>query len=71
MKAVLPVLTRKGYEGLEIADGQLAGLRFRKMAFGNADAARKEAIRKALEIYCRQDAEGMLEIVTALQDLCR
>jgi hypothetical protein len=34
LKAVLPVLTGKSYEELEIADGQVAGLRFRKMAFG-------------------------------------
>jgi hypothetical protein len=70
-KAVLPVLTGKSYEGLEITDGQEAGLRFREMAFGNVDNARKKAIRKALEIYCRQDAEGMLKIVQALRRLCR
>ena len=70
LKAVLPVLTGKSYEGLEIADGQEAGLRFREMAFGNVGNDRKKAIRKALEIYCRQDAEGMLEIVKALGILC-
>jgi hypothetical protein len=70
LKAVLPVLTGKSYEGLEIADGQEAGLRFREMAFGNVGNDRKKAIRKALEIYCRQDAEGMLEVVKALGILC-
>jgi len=71
LKAVLPVLTGRSYEGLEIADGQAAALRFREMAFGNADASTKKSIRKALEEYCRQDAEGMLDIVKALQDICR
>jgi hypothetical protein len=71
LKSVLPVLTGKSHEGLEIADGQEAGLRFREMAFGKVDSARKKAIRKALEVYCRQDAEGMLEIVKALRRMCR
>ncbi len=71
LKAVLPVLTGKSYEGLEIADGQAAALRFREMAFGSADESTKKSIRKALEKYCRQDAEGMVDILKALQDLCR
>ena len=41
------------------------------MAFGNADASRKQALRKALETYCRQDAEGMLDIVKELGKICR
>jgi hypothetical protein len=71
LKAVLPVLTGRSYEGFEIADGQAASLRFREMAFGNLEASRKKAIRKALETYCRQDAEGMLGIVNALQRMCQ
>jgi len=70
LKAVLPVLTGKSYEDLEIADGQVAALRFREMAFGNLPAAKEKEIRNALEIYCRQDSEGMLEIVKALEKLC-
>jgi hypothetical protein len=71
LKAVLPVLAGRSYEGLEISNGQMAGIRFREMAFGNAGEERKKSIIKALETYCRQDAEGMLEIVKALGSLCR
>ena len=70
LKAVLPVLTGRSYKELEIADGQAAGLRFREMASGNTTESRKRAIRKALEKYCRQDAEGMIDIIKALQRLC-
>ncbi len=71
LKDVLPALTGQSYEGLEIADGQAASLRFREMAFGSLSEARKMEIRKALEIYCHQDTEGMIEILKALQRLCR
>ena len=70
LKAVMPALTGRDYEELEIADGQTASLRFREMAFGNLAEAGKKAIRKALEIYCRQDAEGMSGIIKALRRLC-
>lgn len=70
LKAVMPALTGRDYEKLEIADGQTASLRFREMAFGNLAEAGKKAIRKALEIYCRQDAEGMSGIMKALRRLC-
>jgi hypothetical protein len=71
LKAVLPALTNRSYEDLEIADGESASLRFREMAFGNLPAAEKSKIRKALETYCHQDTEGMVDILTALQRLCR
>ncbi len=71
LKAVLPALTGMSYEGLEIADGQTASRRFCDLAFGNLKDAEKEAIRKALEVYCHQDTEGMIEIITALKRICR
>jgi hypothetical protein len=70
LKDVLPVMTGRSYAGLEIADGQAASLSFREMAFGNPGEARKRAIRQALEKYCHQDTEGMIEIVRALHSLC-
>ena len=69
LKNVLPALTGRGYSGLEIADGQAASLRFLEMAFGNPEEATKMKIRKALETYCHQDTEGMIDIVKALQRL--
>lgn len=70
LKAVLPALTNRSYEGLEIADGEAASLRFRDMAFGNLPTAEKGRIRKALETYCHQDTEGMIDILKALEKLC-
>jgi hypothetical protein len=71
LKAVLPALTDLRYDNLQIADGQTASLRFAEMAFGNVTAARKQTIRTDLETYCHQDTEGMVEIIKALQRLCR
>ena len=70
LKAVLPAMTGLRYDGLEIADGQIASLRYAEMAFGNVTAERRRAIRKALEVYCYQDTEGMVEIVRVLRGLC-
>jgi hypothetical protein len=70
LKDVLPAMTGRSYAGLEIADGQAASLRFREMAFGDLSEARKKEIRKALEIYCHQDTEGMIKILKTLQRLC-
>ena len=71
LKAVLPAMTGKGYNQLEISDGETAGLRFREMAFGNVAESRKKAIHRALEAYCHLDTEGMIEIIKELQRLCR
>lgn len=70
LKDVLPAIAGKSYAGLDIADGQTASLRFREMAFGDATSAKKKMIRKALEKYCNQDTEGMIEIIRALESLC-
>ena len=71
LKAVLPALTNLQNDNLQIADGQTASLRFAEMVFGNVTAARKQTIRTDLETYCHQDTEGMVEIIKALQRLCR
>ncbi len=69
LKAVLPVMTGRNYSGLDISEGQTASLRFLEMAFGDADEARKNEIREALETYCAQDTEAMIEIIEALGKL--
>jgi hypothetical protein len=69
LKYVLPAMTGLSYERFEISEGGEASLRFREMAFGSVTEARKKAIRSALETYCHQDTEGMIEILKALQRL--
>jgi hypothetical protein len=67
---VLPALTGKSYEKLEIADGKVASIRFCEMAFGKIDESETNRIRTALETYCDQDAEGLLAIVNELRRFC-
>ncbi len=69
LKAVLPAMTGKSYDNLAISDGATAGLRFCEMAFGGAAEPGKKQIRRALEAYCRQDTQGMIDILKKLRNL--
>ena len=69
MKAVLPAMTGKGYEDMEIADGATANLEFARITFGKATAAERKRVRAALEKYCGLDTEGMVRIVEKLAKL--
>jgi len=69
IKAVLPALTGRGYEGMEIADGAAAGREFLRVAFGDADETERERVRQALEEYCGLDTMGMVEVVRSLESV--
>jgi hypothetical protein len=71
MKAVLPVLTGKGYGHLAIQEGDTASREFLRVTFGNVPEDERRRVRKQLEQYCGQDTEGMIWIVDALTDLKR
>jgi uncharacterized protein DUF2779 len=76
LKAVLPAVTGRSYEGLEIANGGQASLAYLYTAFGMPDGKRPspqkvEATRRALERYCGQDTEGMVWIVEKLAELAK
>jgi hypothetical protein len=66
LKSVLPALTGKGYEGLEISDGTAASREFMRVTFGDVDEAERNKVRKNLEEYCGLDTEGMIWIVDEL-----
>ncbi|MBU6402601.1 MAG: DUF2779 domain-containing protein [Verrucomicrobia bacterium] len=68
MKAVLPALTGKGYEHLDIQEGSTASLEFLRVTFGEATAQERQRVRRALERYCGLDTEGMVWIVDALRE---
>jgi hypothetical protein len=73
LKAVLPAVTGRSYEGLEIANGGQASLAYLYTAFGTPDGSRAspqevEETRRALERYCAQDTEGMVWIVEKLTE---
>jgi len=71
MKAVLPALTGKSYEGLEIAEGGTASLEYLRVTYGEVEDKEREKVRGDLEKYCALDTEGMVLIVDQLRRLAR
>ena len=71
IKKVLPALTGKGYDGLNIGKGDDASLAFFNivMRIFSEDEIRKA--RQDLEKYCALDTEGMIWIVNELGYLCK
>ncbi|MGB2677580.1 MAG: DUF2779 domain-containing protein [Candidatus Acidiferrum sp.] len=68
LKSVLPALVPEmTYEGMEVADGQAAGLAWESMVRGGLDRDERDRIRKALLDYCGQDTLGMVRLVERLQ----
>jgi hypothetical protein len=70
MKSVLPALTGRSYEGMEIANGNAASLAYLSMTCGTMPEAEKQKIRADLEKYCGLDTEGMIWIVEKLRESC-
>jgi len=71
LKAVLPVLTGKTYEGMEIGEGMQAMLEFQRVVFEDVDPAEQRAVFTALREYCRQDTQAMVDILEVLDQLTR
>jgi len=69
LKSVLPALTGRGYQGMEIADGGTASREYARVTFGDAGEEEKQKVRKQLEEYCGLDTEGMIWIVEELTKL--
>lgn len=70
LKAVLPAITGRGYEDLNINDGQTASVTFLAAAFGDMPEAEIAKTRENLEKYCGRDTEGMIWIMDKLSELC-
>lgn len=67
LKSVLPALVPEmTYEGMEVADGQAAGLAWESLIRGTGDEAACEHLRKALLDYCEQDTLAMVRLVERL-----
>jgi len=66
---VLPVLTGRNYEHLEIQEGTLASLEYLRVHFGDVTEAERLKVRGQLERYCGLDTEGMVWIVDALRQI--
>lgn len=69
IKAVMPALTGRGYDGLEIAEGATASLEFLRVHFGDVPVVERQRVREQLEEYCTRDTAGMVWIVDELRGL--
>jgi hypothetical protein len=69
IKKVLPALTGKNYDNLDIGNGDLANISYYNSIYGNLEKKEIEKIRKDLLIYCGQDTEAMIWIVDELKKL--
>jgi hypothetical protein len=69
LKVVLPALTGKSYEDLEISEGTEAGTEFVRVTFGDVEDGDRRKVRAALEAYCGLDTLGMVEITEKLRGM--
>ncbi len=65
LKKVLPVLTGKSYDDMEIGDGGTASSEYLRVTFSEDNEDRAK-VRKLLEEYCGLDTMGMVDIVEKL-----
>jgi hypothetical protein len=71
MKGVLPALTGRSYDHLAIQEGGAASREFLRVTFGEVAEQERQRVRRDLEAYCGQDTEGMIWIVSALEQVCQ
>lgn len=69
IKNVLPALTGKSYEGMDISNGGDASLNYLYITHGKAGKEEVLKVRKDLEKYCGLDTEGMVWIVEKLREI--
>jgi hypothetical protein len=69
LKAVLPAITGRGYEDLDISDGQLASITFLAATYGDMPEDERVKVMSDLEEYCGRDTDGMIWIVDELREL--
>jgi len=71
LKAVLPALVQEmTYDGMEVADGQAAGRAWNSLMNGTVALSKRDALRTALLVYCRQDTLAMVKLLETLNLKC-
>jgi hypothetical protein len=60
LKAVLPIITGVGYDGLEIGSSDFAQREFTRITFGVVTPAERLKVRTALQAYCCLDTRGLI-----------
>ncbi len=76
LKKVLPALTGKSYDGMDIDNGNLASIEYLFITHGAFDGkkatpAEVQKVRDDLEKYCGQDTEGMVWILDKLKEIVK
>ncbi len=67
IKSVLPALVPEmTYDGMEVANGQDAGLAWELLVRGGLDQAERDRVRKALLEYCGKDTLAMVKLLDKL-----
>ena len=70
IKSVLPALVPGlTYDGMEVANGQSAGVAWEALVRGSLDHCERESIRKALLAYCAQDTLALAALVKHLRSV--
>jgi hypothetical protein len=68
LKAVLPALVPEmTYEGMEVPNGQAAGMAWQAMIAGNPNETERQMKRKALLEYCEQDTLALVRLLYTLR----
>ncbi|MBW3020031.1 DUF2779 domain-containing protein [Candidatus Woesearchaeota archaeon] len=69
IKKILPALTNKSYEDLDIANGADACVLYPAITYNEVTKEEKEKVRKDLLEYCKLDTEAMVWILEELKKL--
>jgi predicted RecB family nuclease len=68
LKYVLPALVPEmSYAGMQVADGQAAGLAWEALVHGGLDQTEHDCIKKALLDYCGQDTLAMVKLLERIR----
>jgi hypothetical protein len=68
IKNVLPAMTGKSYDTLEVQEGTQAQREFMRITFTKVPDSEKKKVREALLKYCEQDTQAMIDVFNTLQD---
>jgi hypothetical protein len=71
LKRVLPAITGRGYDDLDINDGQIASITFLAATYSSMPEAERSKVIEDLEKYCGRDTEGMIWIVEKLIEIVK
>ncbi|MDP8253022.1 MAG: DUF2779 domain-containing protein [Candidatus Kaelpia aquatica] len=68
LKSVLPAITGKGYQDLDISNGAVASIKYFNATLKDSlDTRERDKLYAALEEYCGLDTKGMIDIVDKLK----